>query len=166
VTVVWDDEMLAFVRKRADEKASAREIANDLCALGHAVTRNAVIGKCNRANIELQTESGGQRLNRGTSSPARKCGPRRRRPKPVLVADGSIAARFVETKSENPIAITELKESTCRWPMGGFADRPPYLYCGDPVMSEGCAYCAGHFGLSIRNKETNDVTTKRAGAAA
>jgi GcrA cell cycle regulator len=172
---VWTDDLVATIRKLAGEKASAREIACELGAQGYVVTRNAVIGKCKRSKIELQSGLTGWRTTGTASKPAQKRSPRKRKVRFVSVTDGSNAARapekppvlrFIETKSDNPVPMGELNNDDCHWPMGGFADLPPYLYCGDPVV-EGCAYCTRHLRLSIRPpKETNHDTAERTGASA
>jgi GcrA cell cycle regulator len=166
MTFVWTEDLVATIRKLAGEKASAGEIACELGAQGYVVTRNAVIGKCRRSKIELQSGLTGWRATAGASKAAQKRSQRKRRARYAPVTDGlsaalvpqkALAARFVETKSDNLVPLGELNSDDCHWPMGGFADLPPYLYCGDPVV-EGCAYCARHLRLSIRDKETNHVT--------
>lgn len=41
------------------------------------------------------------------------------------------------------IAIDALNGDTCRWPLGGVQDRPPYQYCGCQTLTN-LPYCAAH----------------------
>lgn len=168
--MLWTDDLIEFLRQRASEKASASTIVSELGAKGYVVTKNAVIGKCHRKGIALNPKNRAWRA--GTSAPraaAVKAAQRRRRSSPQAVADGLIIARpckkppvirFVEGRSASPVSIHELKTGVCRWPMGGFADRPPYLYCGDPTL-EGCSWCSQHLDIATKGfKETTHVTTR------
>jgi hypothetical protein len=179
MTVVWTDDLVEFIRKRAGEKASASMIAGELGAQGYAVSRSAVISACHRKNIQLCSGSNGRHISVTTKNSKKRRSRLERGPKLGPATDGSNTVqvsqktpvmRFVETRSNNPVPMGELTSDDCRWPMGGFADRPPYLYCGDPVL-EGCSYCARHFDISTRlstrgPKETNHVTAERGSAAA
>jgi hypothetical protein len=176
MAIVWTAEMIEFVRQRAGAKAFASEIAGALCEQGHPVTRCAVIGICRRNKIKLKGGCGGGRRAQGASVPAQKCArpPRARKARAIRVRGESGVAvkpkpptlRFTETTSDHPIPLGELHSGKCHWPMCGFADRPPYLYCGD-AAPEGCSYCERHFQLSINYiKETkHHVADQRVVAA-
>ena len=168
MTVVWTDDLLEFIRRRAGEKASASTIANDLRAQGYAVTRNAVIGKCHRNKISLQSVPQG-RPERNAIRGGVSGNPSSR---PRMMDNGPLESKLpalhcVETSSSNPVSMSDLNKQNCHWPMGDFAARPPYLYCGDPAAFEGCPYCARHFLVSTRaTKGTKNVATKQVNVAA
>lgn len=172
--LIWTEELVEFIRKRAGEDASASQIAADLGGQGYVVTRNAVVGKCHRSGISLSGDGG---ANKRTSSKRAQRSPRIRKPALVTAPSGSKSVvvpkqkppvtRFAKSRSSNPVLIGDLKDSLCRWPMGGFADRPPYFYCGDPAV-EGCSWCSQHqqIATKVTFKETsNHVETKRVVAA-
>ncbi|WP_439398492.1 GcrA family cell cycle regulator [Bradyrhizobium sp. PMVTL-01] len=153
----WTDELVEQVRNYAEAGMSAREIA---CNVG--TTRNAVIGLCSRRGIVLDG-----RLKRGPRAKghpvAKSSGePRPRavrvrdwlpnvKPEPVIVLPPS-------PPSVTPVSILELNDARCRWPLGDFADRPPYQYCGAKAFAG--AWCPYHRHLAAWNKETNHAHRK------
>jgi len=41
------------------------------------------------------------------------------------------------------LTIYQLRDGSCRWPLGKTYDRPPFMYCGCPALL-GRPYCAEH----------------------
>jgi hypothetical protein len=169
VDSVWTAVVVTVLRQRVEAGASASEIANELSVLTRKnITRNAVIGKVHRLKGS-QLSNAGNGVNKSPRARTPRAARRRAAKAAYTIARAAHQAapkinetsvpRFQETKSTKPIPLTELTEDTCRWPMGGFADRPPYLYCGDPTIAD-CSYCGRHFLLgSKRFKETDRATT-------
>lgn len=170
---------------------SSSEIASDLNKkFGTNFSRNAVIGKINRLGLrEKYKEQHGVRAgnksagNQYWKKPLTKCVKSieevksepvaRSKAKPVSpltiqnrinVGDKRTEPNFERQgaldKSE-PIGILELNDHRCRWPLGAFADKPPYLYCGCQVAA-GLPYCAPHVRQS---KDHSAVAMRRKGAA-
>ena len=162
MAIVWTDELLEFIRKRASENASASTVACELGAKGYAVTRNSVIGKAHRNEIIFQSTTNGR--------PAEPRAPRSHKRKAAIAGRVvNIVPRevkrptipFLIPLSTKPVSIGELNKSNCHWPLGDSADRPPFMYCGDPVL-EGCSYCPRHTAVStLATKGTSRAATNK-----
>ena len=57
--------------------------------------------------------------------------------------DAPIAPRIPTRRNGEGIDIYQLRENTCRWPLGHTYARPPYQYCGEPA-EVGRPYCDKH----------------------
>jgi len=155
MSVKWPDEIVELVRASAAEEKSASEIAAELGLKGYVSTRNAVIGLCHRRGIEL-CSNGRARKPRAVDGGKR---PRSRVAVSTSTTETTVTLpakppvmEFPDFASTQPVSMVELKEGLCRWPLGGFAARPPYLYCGAPALT-GC-YCLQHRQISNKCKET------------
>lgn len=154
---------------------SARDCAEALCSKGYNVTRNAVIGLAHRNNFPMKN-SGGAGAGKAPRAPVK---PRNNfiRPRRVNAQfapsvaskpiEKSLVKAFVVTTSPpNPVTLLQLKKGQCRWPLGEFAARPPYLFCGGAVFV-GC-YCMEHYQRSVMGngttKETNHASRTTVGA--
>ncbi|MGO9238300.1 MAG: GcrA family cell cycle regulator [Methylocella sp.] len=47
------------------------------------------------------------------------------------------------------LTFEELSHGDCRWPMAEF-DRGEFLFCGEPMTRDGCAYCGEHMALAYK----------------
>lgn len=155
-------------------KMSARDCARALGEKGYSVSRNAVIGIAHRGQFKMQMTGGSK--SKGMKTPRNISRITRPRQDAGTFAPSIDAAApthpvklpvrefVVTTVPTNPVSMSELKSVHCRWPLGEFAARPPYLFCGDPVFV-GC-YCMQHYQRSIlgKNKETNHVVGAEARA--
>lgn len=47
------------------------------------------------------------------------------------------------SKTTKPCTIEQLNRSTCKFPLGGHSDHPPYMYCGRTTV-KGASYCPEH----------------------
>jgi hypothetical protein len=157
-----------FVREHIG-RMSARECAEALGAKGYKVTRNAVIGIAHRAKIKMQSPQKAVKVK------APKVKPQAIRPRRASGQfEASLAAAMPEKKlvnafsvakaPANPVSFYELKGSQCRWPLGEFAARPPYLFCGDPAFV-GC-YCITHYQQSIQGPRRPNNAGTEVGAGA
>ncbi len=153
----WTEERVTLLKKLWAEGHSASQIAKQL----GGVSRNAVIGKVHRLGLS------------GRTTPSRpvKRPPRLARPRPRLMADGTVtlpaaAATTGETPpavfrplpepvSLPPLALEDgaaatiltLRESMCKWPIGDPAD-PKFAFCG---RKADCGpYCAEHAKVAFQ----------------
>lgn len=133
-TSPWTLDLIAALRKLWSDGLSAAKIA---ALLGNGITRNAVIGKARRLNLEPRKRSPVMRA------------PRHPRAKPSLVVvagNGSIPPplRLVlsEPPSDKRCTIFDLSDKTCRWPIG-HPKEPDFQFCGH-APREGSPYCEYH----------------------
>lgn len=144
----WPDEVIDQVRAQAEAGLSAREIASEL-----GVTRNVVIGLCSRRGITLKGATKGPPARKGTAQKRERSVKARSslpdvKPVPVMMVPPT-------PPSATPISILELNDARCRWPLGDFADRPPFQYCGAKTSFAGSSWCPYHRHLAGFNKETS-----------
>lgn len=142
----WTDERVVLLKRLWVEGKTAAEIAK---LIGGGVTRNAVIGKAHRLKLSgrispiqenSRVETGGARA---VSAP--------RKPQKTTIAKVSnreiIAPVQHQPVQENycfgdGVALVELKERMCRWPIGDPQDAA-FKFCGGP-SEEGIPYCNHH----------------------
>jgi GcrA cell cycle regulator len=159
--MVWTAEAVEDLKKLALEGKSASHIA---AALGVG-SRNAVIGKASRVGIKL---GGGRASGRGEMK-ARAARPRwatAHYPPPhgdghgsssalardsgVKPEEGRAAWTFggAEVGEMRRLRFEEIRESSCRWPLGD-PRSGEFAYCGlTPATSQ--SYCAGHCRMAYR----------------
>jgi len=85
-------------------------------------------------------------------------------PAPAISLPFSVSPS-VSGKSEKKgpgISIWELKDSLCKWPMGGLLD-PPELFCGAPV-SPGCPWCEEHRAIAFTREPVKEANKDHNGA--
>jgi len=153
----WTDERVEQLRKLWMEGLSASQIAN---TLGDGVTRNAVIGKVHRlglsGRVKAQTPS---KPRTRSAQPSRQSSRPPRRPAGAIQGANALAyapralaapepAADVVVPMSTPVTIMELKEDTCRFPLGD-PSSPDFRYCG--AKSElGVPYCPFHTRLAYQ----------------
>jgi len=130
--------------------------ASKIAALIGGTTRNAVIGKANRLNLEARTIS---KKNSTT-------------PKVKLENDVGIKQEKLSGKArfksllldknfepENPKKLIELTDDTCRWPIGHPYEKDFY-FCGRKPL-EKFPYCNLHvlYAFQPKNAKEEDVVT-------
>jgi GcrA cell cycle regulator len=148
----WTDERVEQLSKLWMDGLSASQIAN---ILGSGITRNAVIGKVHRLGLS------GRAKAPSTAKPrVRDAQPRQPRT-PRRSGGGGVhrnaalaysprpnvqpAVRSMEevvVPMSNPITIMELKENTCRFPLGD-PSTPEFRYCGGKSQAT-VPYCPFH----------------------
>jgi GcrA cell cycle regulator len=136
----WTDERIELLKTLWTDGLSASQIAAEM----GGITRNAVIGKAHRLKLPGRTKK----------VPARRQ-PRVRivppEPMPEIV-DNVIPLGQRRT-------LLELKEETCRWPIGdpGSAD---FFFCGGGAR-DGAPYCAGHCCVAYQPQALRPVYVPR-----
>jgi hypothetical protein len=116
---IWTPEVMEYFLALAEapRNFSYLEIACRLTKrFGHEFTKNACIGKGRRMGL-----------------PPRE--PRSYVPRPIK-----------QPRVPDPagISIEELERNDCKFAYGRMEDRPPYRYCGRPVIREGGSWCRIH----------------------
>lgn len=119
-----------------DAALSMGEIADKLSLeFQIAITRNSVIGRCGRIGLKR----GGITVK---VRAAKKAGERKIRIRPIRVDAPIVPEIQPPADPTSGISLLQLKNDTCRWPLGEMQDRPPYLFCGQVVFVG--PYCTAH----------------------
>ena len=98
------------------------------------ITKNALIGRCHRIGLPP----------RGDIS-IKKRDARREAGKMIRIrvrVDAPIPP-IIEVAGDAALTLQQLRQDTCRWPLGKTSDYPPYLFCGEPAALER-SYCLVH----------------------
>lgn len=176
--LTWDDAKIERLRQLVGEGLSAAEVAEEFSVIYKAnVTRNAIVGKCHRANIPLahtkeKRARGAQKVvaqKIAASASIAKltqkqieqrdkrylAGKAKKKPmgrileikRPVAVEKPNDHLRLVVPKTA--IDLIDLENCHCRFPYG---KEPPFKYCGDPTadLVGGRPYCAAHQTIVYR----------------
>ena len=149
----WDKNRTDLLRKYWNQNFTASQIAQKI---GN-VTRNAVIGKAHRLNLEARAVSKksiakvNSENNVKTETKPQKQG-RKARFKALLL-DKSF-------EQENPKKLEELTDETCRWPIGHPYEEKFY-FCGRKPM-EKFPYCKLHvlYAFQPKNAKEEDQITE------
>ena len=114
----------------------ARGFTASQCAdqLGDGVTRNGVIGRVRRMNLE----------RRGHHSPPRA------KPLPQAPLPRPVTAEVPRPRSY-AIPLLELEPGDCRWPVND--GRPVYLFCAYRAI-DGSSYCQRHARMAAPGGKT------------
>jgi GcrA cell cycle regulator len=136
----WTTERVELLKTHFEAGLTCREIADHI-----GVSRNAVIGKLSRLN--LNREKAARAPKSAAREPRRRDGTRLRRQFLKALAIGQPA---IEAPIHNGhcCSLFELSERTCRWPIST-PGAPDFCFCGNPPI-EGLPYCAGHSRLAYR----------------
>lgn len=126
----WTDERVATLQKLWQEGLSAGEIAKQL-----DITRNAVIGKAHRLNLQSRP------------SPIR-------RNNNVQAIDTRPAKEIYKTAK-----IIALSGHACQWPVGDPRD-PSFEFCGKNAMPAK-PYCRDHAAQAYQNFNADHFDSKR-----
>ncbi|MEM7767925.1 MAG: GcrA family cell cycle regulator [Pseudomonadota bacterium] len=161
--MAWTEDRVEVLKKLWAEGHSASQIAKEL----GGVTRNAVIGKVHRLGLS----------GRATPSRPVKRPPRLARPKPRVMADGTVKAPKVAPVPGAAVAMREeiekldplplengdaatvltLRDSMCKWPIGDPAD-PKFAFCGRKAT---CGpYCAEHAKVAFQPARKRERGTR------
>ena len=147
----WTDEKVEKLRELWSKGHTASQIAN---VLGDT-TRNAVIGKAHRLNLEARAPS----KNSGTSiSPESK--PARRG-----LAPTSRKAKFQSIlldknfEPENPKSLENLTDETCKWPIG-HPNEEKFYFCGRKPEGE-FPYCKLHVLYAFQPKGSKEEVLEK-----
>tara|TARA_B100000470_G_C19753216_1_gene374804 strand:+ start:173 stop:676 length:504 start_codon:yes stop_codon:yes gene_type:complete len=150
----WFQEKEEKLRELWKKGHSASQIAS---MLGDT-TRNAVIGKAHRLNLEARMTSKKKQVTAGKQKNSslkeyktQKLG-RKARFKALL-----LDKNFEE---ENPLKLEELTDKTCRWPIG-HPHEENFYFCGRQSM-EKLPYCKLHvlYAFQPKNAKEEDQITE------
>ena len=149
----WTPEREEKLKELWKKGHSASQIAS---MLGDT-TRNAVIGKAHRLNLEARatskrsTQKVGAENNSKTEAKTQKLG-RKARFKALLLDKNF--------EQENPKKLEELTDETCRWPIGHPVEEKFY-FCGRKPM-EKFPYCKLHvlYAFQPKNAKEEDQITE------
>jgi len=145
----WTSEKVEKLKELWSKGHTASQIAE---ALGDT-TRNAVIGKAHRLNLEARAPSKQSTANK--SREIRQVS--KRTPQPM-----SRKARFQSIlldknfEAENPKSLEELTEETCKWPIG-HPNEEKFYFCGRKPESD-FPYCKLHvlYAFQPKNQKEDD----------
>jgi GcrA cell cycle regulator len=148
----WTEERVEKLKELWTKGLSASQIASSL----GGTTRNAVIGKVHRLNLQQRAVSkkSTPKINAGnntiTEVKTQKLG-RKARFKALLLDKNF--------EPENPITLEELNNETCRWPIGHPYEKKFY-FCGRKPI-EKFPYCKLHllYAFQPRNAKEEDQIT-------
>ena len=173
----WTDERVNLLTKLWCEGKTAKEIAG---VLGDGVTRNAVIGKAHRLKLsgrvspiqhnkspkqtlveETAKKSGKLLATKVTAQQIakRKATQQTSDDKPVRISRHEMSE--VAEKTFGPgVALIDLKDSMCKWPIGDPQDSENFHFCG--AKKGGLShYCPPHaqvaYNANVRTKKIPDV---------
>ena len=149
----WTDEKVNKLKELWGKGHTASQIAQ---ILGDT-TRNAVIGKAHRLNLESRSASKrseiktNKQLNNPPENKNQKLG-RKARFKALLLDKNF--------EKENPVKFHEITDKTCRWPIGHpFEEK--FYFCGRTPM-EKFPYCKLHvlYAFQPKNAKEEDQITE------
>ena len=144
----WTDEKVEKLKELWSKGQTASQIAE---ALGDT-TRNAVIGKAHRLNLEARAPSKQTNKQQGfkKNKKTQKTVSRKSRFKSILLDKNF--------EPEKPTSLEELTDTTCRWPIG-HPDEDSFYFCGRKPV-EDFSYCKLHvlFGFQPKNTKEEPIT--------
>jgi len=149
----WTLEKEKKLRELWKKGLSASQIASKL----EGTTRNAVIGKAHRLNLEARNTSRKTEVktNKQVNGPQeikyQKLG--RKAKFKALLLDKNF-------EKENPIKFDEITDKTCRWPIG-HPHESSFYFCGRTPM-EKFPYCKLHvlYAFQAKNEKEEDKITE------
>ena len=148
----WTSEKVEKLKELWSKGHTASQIAE---ALGDT-TRNAVIGKAHRLNLEARAPS--KNSNSPKSKENRQIA--KRSPAPM-----SRKAKFQSIlldknfEPENPKSLEELTEETCKWPIG-HPNESSFYFCGRKSLKD-FSYCKLHLLYAFQPKGKKEDTSEK-----
>ena len=145
----WTDEKVEKLRELWKKGHTASQIAE---VLGDT-TRNAVIGKAHRLNLEARAPSkqSGASISRENKQARRGLAPTSRKAKfQSILLDKNF-------EPENPISLENLTDETCKWPIG-HPNEEKFYFCGRKPEGE-FPYCKLHvlYAFQPKNQKEDDL---------
>jgi GcrA cell cycle regulator len=140
----WTDEMVEMLRKCISEGKSASVIASEISlAHGRMVSRNSIIGKAHRLNINVGENSS----IKMKTDPAKRSKPKIKKttnkPLPTFKAMPVVSQLFKNPAAKG-VKFLDLKEGVCKYPTGDIPTKN-LRFCGAPADSQKsktyCRFC-------------------------
>ena len=148
----WTDEKVQKLKELWKKGHTASQIAE---MLGDT-TRNAVIGKAHRLNLEARAPSKSSHTS-GTSSGQNKI--QRRPSQQPLTRKQKFQSILLDKnfEPENPKSLEELSEDTCKWPIG-HPNEESFYFCGRKPEGD-FPYCKLHvlYAFQPKNQKEDDL---------
>ena len=142
----WTEEKIKKLKELWTKGHTASQIANTL----GDTTRNAVIGKAHRLNLEARATS-----SRNINPGKKDANPVKRNSQPI-----SRKSRFKSIlldknfEPEKPTSLENLTEKTCKWPIG-HPDEENFYFCGRSPI-DGFSYCKLHVLYAFQPKNPKE----------
>ena len=145
----WTEEKVKKLRELWTKGHTASEIAG---MLGET-TRNAVIGKAHRLNLEERAPSKAKSEKRqiNTSQPKLKGSVSRKSKFNSILLDKNF-------EPENPTSLEHLTDQTCKWP-SGHPDEENFYFCGRKP-ADAFPYCKLHVLYAFQPKGQKEDLNK------
>ena len=148
----WTSEKVEKLKELWSKGLTASQISKEL----GDTTRNAVIGKAHRLNLEARApskQSGSQRSKDNKQV-------NRRNPNPAPMSRKAKFQSILLDKNfepENPKSLEELTEETCKWPIG-HPNEEKFYFCGRKPEGE-FPYCKLHvlYAFQPKNQKEDDL---------
>jgi len=136
--MAWTEEKTEKLKKLWAEGHTASQISK---MIGSGISRNAVIGKSHRLNLQGRAQSrmvSAPKINNRSFNENGEQGEKRQR------RSKGLRAIVIEKdfEPENPIPLEKLTDKVCRWPIG-HPDEKDFYFCGRSSM-ESRVYCKLH----------------------
>jgi GcrA cell cycle regulator len=144
--------------KKLKELWTKGHTASQIAAILGETTRNAVIGKAHRLNLEARAVS--RKSNSHTNNKENNTTPIIKTQKLGRKARFKSLLLDKNFEPKNPKTLEELTDETCRWPIG----HPPekdFHFCGRKPL-EKFPYCKLHvlYAFQPKNAKDEDIITK------
>lgn len=172
----WDQEKIDYLTdlyKNTTLSSSQMQAAMNQ-RFGTTWSRNAIIGKIGRLGLRPPQPTG---LVKSTRNPVgKRASPQRKsafqKPAaPPANGDSNIAKLFTAPIEDvgpadavsQSVDIDGLRDGVCKWPLGEFLAKPPFMYCGGRALP-GRPYCIHHARKAvdpIRNARTRNHGQKQ-----
>ena len=147
----WTDEKVNKLKELWSKGHTASQIAD---LLGDT-TRNAVIGKAHRLNLEARAPS------KSTPSSNKQENRQARKSSQVISRKSKFQSILLDKnfEAENPTVLEDLTDSTCKWPIG-HPDEENFYFCGRTPEGE-FPYCKLHVLYAFQPKgQKEDLIVK------
>ena len=146
----WTSEKVEKLKELWSKGRTASQIAE---ALGDT-TRNAVIGKAHRLNLEARAPS-----KQSNSAKSRENKQVIRRSPAAMSRKAKFQSILLDKnfEAENPKSLEELTEETCKWPIG-HPNEEKFYFCGRKPEGE-FPYCKLHvlYAFQPKNQKEDDI---------
>ena len=146
----WTEEKVSKLKELWGKGNTASEIANII----GGISRNAVIGKAHRLNLEARAPS-----KQSSAPKSRENKQMIRRATTPLSRKAKFQSILLDKnfEAENPKSLEELTEETCKWPIG-HPNEEKFYFCGRKPEND-FPYCKLHvlYAFQPKNQKEDDL---------